>query len=62
MRLIALILMLLLAGLRAEHASLPTGFSADPRLNAAITISAVFALLIGALHGLLVFNACYLAG
>jgi hypothetical protein len=52
----------LLAGSRADRVKLPTGFSANPRLNAAITISAVFALLFGALQGLLAFNACYLAG
>jgi hypothetical protein len=52
----------LLAGMRAERVNLPTGFSSNPRTNAAITVAAVFALLVGALQGLLVFNACYFAG
>ena len=52
----------LLAGMRAERVKIPTGFSANPRTNAAITVAALFALLIGALQGLLVYNTCYLAG
>lgn len=52
----------LLAGLRAGQVKLPTGFSSNPSFNAAITVSAVFALLLGALQGLLAFNACYLVG